>query len=104
MLSFLLLLSHGSVSNSARAHDYFNVRPTIPAWRRSIIHLVREINNPLRRFARTPRSRFDVHNVRVGGRLFPQPAATPRYKRFYGKPLRQSLTRKCFRSMSIAPR
>lgn len=36
-----------------------------------------------------------------GGRLFPQPA--PRYKRFYGKPLRQSLTRKCFRSMSIAP-
>lgn len=102
MLSLLLLLSHGSVSNSARAHDYFNVRPTIPAWRRSIIHLVREINNPLRRFARTPRSRFDVHNVRVGGRLFPQPAA-PRYKRFYGKPL-QSLTRKCFRSMSIAPR
>lgn len=47
-LHLLLLLSHGSVSNSARAHDYFNVRPTIPAWRRSIIHLVHEINNPLR--------------------------------------------------------
>lgn len=47
-LHLLLLLSHGSVSNSARTHDYFNVRPTIPAWRRSIIHLVHEINNPLR--------------------------------------------------------
>lgn len=105
-LHLLLLLSHGSVSNSARAHDYFNVRPTIPAWRRSIIHLVHEINNPLRLCPLRSYTSFSLRRAQCargggGGRLFPQPA--PRYKRFYGKPLRQSLTRKCFRSMSIAP-
>lgn len=77
LLLLLLSLSHGSVSNSARAHDYFNVRPTIPAWRRSIIHLVHEINNPLRLCPLCSYTSFDVHNVRVGGGRTPLSPTCP---------------------------
>lgn len=76
-LHLLLLLSHGSVSNSARTHDYFNVRPTIPTWRRSIIHLVHEINNPLRLCPLCSYTSFDVHNVRVGGGRTPLSPTCP---------------------------